>query len=391
MNNYMWETEDTIAEQQELVRKQTELDRACANLIDEELKLWAIEDYINDIEMQYYHDVGSYKIELYELQAKLARWRYQLNPLDKKLQELVDNYSIELELIYDKFELSKNYVPSVTIEDRTLINSYKDALVNTHSIKAHNLVNQQKRELWCKRLKEAFKQQNLNEILQINKMFSLSIDAIEDGDIVTLLINTIRKIYRANLELKRINKHIDLLRESEFYQLGRDLNKKNAQKTFQPMIDDLIIQINQLKHEVDEIQRDTATVELSASFYPESLKHLTEKGEKVRSKSEVIIANMLYRLGIPYFYEQALTGTVIKGEKYPDFTIYNCNNQAILWEHLGLLHDEYYKYRWHDKLTWYEANGFILGFNLFVTRDELDASIDSRKIGNVAKFIKTLL
>ena len=121
------------------------------------------------------------------------------------------------------------------------------------------------------------------------------------------------------------------------------------------------------------------------------MKHLTENGEKVRSKSEVIISNMMCRLGIKYYYEQLLIGTMVKGEKYPDFTIYNSNNQPILWEHLGMLHNDYYKYKWRDKLVWYESNGFVLGFNLFVSRDELDGSIDSRKIGNIAKFIKTLL
>lgn len=387
----MWEIEDTIAEQQELARKQIELDRICASLIDEELLLWHIKDYIHNIEMKYHNYVGNYSIELYELKIKLAKWRYQHNPQDKNLQELIDNLSIELETLYEKFELAKIYKDNVYIEDRTLINTYKNTLVNMHPIKAYNLANRSKREAWCNRLKEAFKQESINEILQINKMFNLSIDAIEDGDIVALLISAIRKIHRASIELKSVKNYIESLKASEFYQLGRKLNQKDEQAFFQPIIDDLIIQINQLKHEVDEIQRDSTTVELSSSFYPESLKHLTEKGEKVRSKSEVIIANMMYRLGIQYFYEQSLTGTVIKGEKYPDFTIYNSNNQAILWEHLGLLHDEYYKYRWHDKLTWYEANGFILGFNFFVTRDESDGSIDSRKIGNVAKFIKTLL
>lgn len=100
---------------------------------------------------------------------------------------------------------------------------------------------------------------------------------------------------------------------------------------------------------------------------------------------------MMYRLSIKYMYEKALTGTVIKGEKYPDFTLYTNNNEPILWEHLGMLQNDDYKYKWRDKLAWYEANGFILGFNLFVSRDELDGSINSRKIGNIAKFIKTLL
>ncbi len=48
----------------------------------------------------------------------------------------------------------------------------------------------------------------------------------------------------------------------------------------------------------------------------------THKGERVRSKSEVIIANLLYKYQIPYRYEFPLT---IKdfGITYPDFLILN--------------------------------------------------------------------
>ena len=42
-------------------------------------------------------------------------------------------------------------------------------------------------------------------------------------------------------------------------------------------------------------------------FHPEGLKHRTDRGEKVRSKSEVIIANALHRLGVNYAYERGFT------------------------------------------------------------------------------------
>ena len=38
--------------------------------------------------------------------------------------------------------------------------------------------------------------------------------------------------------------------------------------------------------------------------------HRTTRGELVRSKSEVIIANLLHALGITYAYEQPFTGTM---------------------------------------------------------------------------------
>ncbi len=47
---------------------------------------------------------------------------------------------------------------------------------------------------------------------------------------------------------------------------------------------------------------------------------ITERGERVRSKSEKIIADKLYLMGIPYRYEYPV---LLKGniKIYPDFTI----------------------------------------------------------------------
>ena len=52
------------------------------------------------------------------------------------------------------------------------------------------------------------------------------------------------------------------------------------------------------------------------------------KGEKVRSKSEVNIANMLHEKGIPYRYEEELqlrNGKIVS----PDFTIFVKNGESV--------------------------------------------------------------
>ncbi len=67
-----------------------------------------------------------------------------------------------------------------------------------------------------------------------------------------------------------------------------------------------------------------------------------EKGERVRSKSEKIIADYLYHNGIEYKYEKPLFlkgyGTV-----YPDFTIWSPGlGREIYWEHFGKMDDVEY-------------------------------------------------
>lgn len=74
----------------------------------------------------------------------------------------------------------------------------------------------------------------------------------------------------------------------------------------------------------------------------------------VRSKSEVIIANMLFERDIPFWYEKPLYAR--DGSFYlPDFTI-TWHGEEYYWEHLGLLEQDKYRVHWEEKKAWYEKN-----------------------------------
>jgi hypothetical protein len=130
-------------------------------------------------------------------------------------------------------------------------------------------------------------------------------------------------------------------------------------------------------------------IEVDGRFFEEYLIHRTTRGEMVRSKSEVIIANALAARGVDYAYERPLT---IDGvSKYPDFTIEDMESgQTIYWEHCGMLHVPSYRRRWEEKLAWYRVNGILTkeegngkSGTLIVTRDEANGSIDSAKIAKL--------
>ncbi|MBR9846683.1 MAG: ATP-dependent DNA helicase RecQ [Algicola sp.] len=83
--------------------------------------------------------------------------------------------------------------------------------------------------------------------------------------------------------------------------------------------------------------------------------HQTENGIWVRSKSEVIIANILFRSNINFEYEEKLYYK--KGKwKEPDFTVRH-NGKIWYWEHLGMLGDEKYNQHWQDKKKLYKKIG----------------------------------
>lgn len=93
----------------------------------------------------------------------------------------------------------------------------------------------------------------------------------------------------------------------------------------------------------------------------------TKRGEFVRSKSEKILADMLFDLNIPYVYEAALN-LGDDGQVYPDFTTLNVRTRATIQiEHMGMMDDPHYSNNFVRKIHLYEKHGYHLGEQLLVT------------------------
>lgn len=100
-------------------------------------------------------------------------------------------------------------------------------------------------------------------------------------------------------------------------------------------------------------------------WYEEGKIHRALTGQMLRSKSEVIIANILFEREIPFSYEVPLFAS--DGTFYlPDFTI-KFAGEEWYWEHLGMLHNESYREHWAKKKAWYEKHGFAS--NLIITQE----------------------
>lgn len=125
--------------------------------------------------------------------------------------------------------------------------------------------------------------------------------------------------------------------------------------------------------------------------YAENLIHRTDKGHMVRSKFELVIANMLFTMKIDYEYERQLQGTVDPHILRPDFTFADPAGEPIIWEHLGMLLRDDYRQGWEWKKEWYARNGFTLGKNLFTTEDDERGGLDSQVIRGIAEKIKKML
>jgi ATP-dependent exoDNAse (exonuclease V) alpha subunit len=126
--------------------------------------------------------------------------------------------------------------------------------------------------------------------------------------------------------------------------------------------------------------------------YAENLIHKTLKdGLFVRSKSEVIIANMLVERKIDFEYEAHFIGEKTGGIRLPDFTFIDSAGDKIILEHLGMLHKPSYRDDWEKKKQFYSENGMKQGENLFITKDDEHGAIDSDEIRKVLDAISKIL
>lgn len=120
------------------------------------------------------------------------------------------------------------------------------------------------------------------------------------------------------------------------------------------------------------------------SFEQTTTALFTSKGERVRSKSEVIIADTLTRLGIPYRYEFP-----IRFKNYtvhPDFYCLNLRTrQEFAWEHFGMMDDPEYAQNAVSKIQDYQRNGYFSGKNLITTFETKTNPISTKQIEQIAR------
>ncbi len=106
--------------------------------------------------------------------------------------------------------------------------------------------------------------------------------------------------------------------------------------------------------------------------HPDARLFSTERGEKVNSKTEMMIANRMHYRGLHYHYEMPveLTGHISGGRytAHPDFTVLNKRTRrTYLWEHLGRIDDPEYLTANAERLIDYQHAGIVPGEKLILT------------------------
>lgn len=115
-------------------------------------------------------------------------------------------------------------------------------------------------------------------------------------------------------------------------------------------------------------------------FSKEDAEYYTAKGERVRSKSEILIADSLLRHNIPYRYEYPVysKGVLIAA---PDFNCLNVRlRKEYFWEHLGMMGEEKYADRNVRKIEKYTLAEDFDETKLIITMETDRKPLDTRVI-----------
>ena len=148
-----------------------------------------------------------------------------------------------------------------------------------------------------------------------------------------------------------------------------------------------------LQHQFDR-EQEPGRIWLAEEYeanpdHPERRNIPTLSGIMVRSKSEAIIADELYRANVPFRYEQAM---VMGGVKYyPDFTIWNAADpeKAIIWEHFGMMDSISYAQRVKQKIGAYLDAGYIPTQDLIMTYESREKPLDVNRVSMLVGYCFT--
>ena len=122
-----------------------------------------------------------------------------------------------------------------------------------------------------------------------------------------------------------------------------------------------------------------------SDYLPEGRTLRTSRGEHMRSKAEVLIAETLYSYGIPFRYEQELEAG--GATFHPDFTFEGAGGKKFYLEFCGMMDDPAYVEGHKRKRSAYEAAGIAEWDNIIY----LYASGNSMDMMYVDSVVRTLV
>lgn len=217
--------------------------------------------------------------------------------------------------------------------------------------------------------------------IYLGNRYSASIKALQEKAFYSKLLKV------AECEKKSLEKALKTLESAPSHEKVYVEMPENKRNMIKPYLSDAEENIRkQVEKDYKQLERENRT----RRGVGRELKLLTQNGERVRSKSELIIADRLKAAEIPYFYEGQFTfiddeiGDFVTW--FPDFQVFNVRTgQKFYWEHFGLLDNVDYCMSFQYKLETYAAQGIFPGKNLIISTETSSGSLNTDYVDSLIR------
>ena len=187
-----------------------------------------------------------------------------------------------------------------------------------------------------------------------------------------------QKAYDENVLKKAIREKRNISSLVELYERG------NCDDVFESLLEARKSLVTPIMIPDDEFVRQWLDDDYEGLGFEEgSPEHYSERGLRVRSKSEASIADKYDGREIPMKFEKPLR---LKGygTAYPDFTVLSVRfRKVFIHEHMGMMDDPVYAEQNVKKIVAYEKNGYFPGKNLILTFETKQQPFDPRLMDDI--------
>ena len=197
-------------------------------------------------------------------------------------------------------------------------------------------------------------------------------------------IDLVKGLAQRNYDKKLIN--LTKKRLKQIDNILKDYSDDEIERVYTSLCDErkkLVLPVTPLVD--NQIRTWLETPYTPKPFEPGTKEIYTEKGLRVRSKSEEKIAEYLDRNNIPYKYECPLYLEGY-GIVYPDFTFLSrITLKEVYWEHEGMMDDPDYATKAVKKINGYDRSGIYVGDRLILTFETKQTVLNTQTISHIVK------
>lgn len=285
------------------------------------------------------------------------------------------------------------------IDDRDLKELYRVAARRAHPDRSADEVLRAKATRMMAEINMAYDQGNRSRLIELLRDLEDGADPGGYGDPNTWHGDTAMAIAVTEAALAEANARIDAICTGTAYRLMRQFDEvaRVGRDPFKGLVETLRARFGPETPAVDNpepplegIAGGDPQVDASTRFERDWLgerRYPSRRAIMMRSRSLVVIADVLDDVKLEWRYEHPIVGTIAPGILRPDFVFFDSVRTPIVIEHYGYAVGAATRSVVEARREWFEANGLASGLRYFMISDRRPDEPDLEHLRKVIEFI----